>query len=250
MNARARLLVFALGALLLGGAYMAALSQLAPLGRGASAYADILNRVCVRERHITDVVTAVNFDYRGFDTLGEEFIMFTAVMGAVLLLRRGKDEVQAPQEDELTSRRGRRRSDAVALAGVVFTAVLLLFGSYVITHGQLTPGGGFQGGVIASTALWLVYLSGSYKVMRQVGPKPLVEAAEALGAAGYALVGLIGLFQGAAFLQNTLPPGSIGSPFSGGTVPLIDIAVGLEVSGGFVLLLLTFMEEVLEIRLH
>ena len=50
-------------------------------------YGEILNRVAVPERSTTDVVTAVNFDYRGFDTLGEEFILFAAVIGVASILR-------------------------------------------------------------------------------------------------------------------------------------------------------------------
>jgi len=34
-----------------------------------------------------NVVTSVVFDYRGFDTLGEATILFTAVTGVLLLLR-------------------------------------------------------------------------------------------------------------------------------------------------------------------
>jgi len=51
-------------------------------------YGDVLNAVAASERHTTDVVSAVNFDYRGFDTLGEESILFAFVVGATLLLRR------------------------------------------------------------------------------------------------------------------------------------------------------------------
>ena len=51
-----------------------------------------VNAITVPERHITDAVTAVNFDIRGFDTLGEEFILFTSVLGVVLLMRRQTDE--------------------------------------------------------------------------------------------------------------------------------------------------------------
>jgi len=35
-----------------------------------------------------NIVTAVVFDYRGFDTLGESVVLFTAVVGVGLLFRR------------------------------------------------------------------------------------------------------------------------------------------------------------------
>src|SRR5207248_10987677 len=52
-----------------------------------AAYERLLNAVAVPQRHSTNVVTAVVFDYRGFDTMGEEFILFASVVGVVLLLR-------------------------------------------------------------------------------------------------------------------------------------------------------------------
>lgn len=37
-----------------------------------------------------NVVTAIVFDYRGYDTLGEATVLFTAVIGVALILRRLK----------------------------------------------------------------------------------------------------------------------------------------------------------------
>ena len=51
-------------------------------------YGDMIARLAVYERHTTDTVNAINYDYRGFDTLGEEFILFAAVLGVMMLLRR------------------------------------------------------------------------------------------------------------------------------------------------------------------
>ena len=63
--------------------FFLAYSPLAPFGYVQSQYGDMVNAITVPERHITDAVTAVNFDIRGFDTLGEEFILFTSVMGVL-----------------------------------------------------------------------------------------------------------------------------------------------------------------------
>ncbi len=60
---------------------------LRPFGAPASAYAQILNALSVPQRHATDVVSAVSFDYRGIDTLFEEFILFAAIAGISILLR-------------------------------------------------------------------------------------------------------------------------------------------------------------------
>ena len=44
------------------------------------------------ETDVPNMVTAVLADYRGFDTLGETTVIFTAAVAALLILRLGKDE--------------------------------------------------------------------------------------------------------------------------------------------------------------
>ena len=43
------------------------------------------------ETGTNNIVTSVVFDYRGFDTLGEATILFTAVAGVILIFRRLKE---------------------------------------------------------------------------------------------------------------------------------------------------------------
>lgn len=208
-------------------------------------YADFVNRVTVPERQITDAVTAVNFDIRGFDTLGEEFIMFASVLGVALLLRRHRDERDGPPRDRAQGRDIPPPSDAVRILTVALVGPVVLFGIYVVAHGQVTPGGGFQGGVVLATAPLLIYLAGEYQSLCRLAPRWLMESAEALGAGGYAIVGAIGMLRAERFLENWMPLGRAGDVFSGGSVALIDWTVGLEVAGGFILLLLIFLEETL-----
>ena len=100
MSDRVRLRLFGVSlagllALLLWG-----LAGLPDFGDSQGAYGQILNQVSVPERSATDVVTAVNFDYRGFDTLGEEFILFAAVIGVASILRTLRGErVRRPRDD-------------------------------------------------------------------------------------------------------------------------------------------------------
>ncbi len=245
MKRRARYLLFGISAAVFAALYLAGLRGLPPFGRYPGPYGDVINAIGVPERHITDMVTAVNFDFRGFDTLGEEFIMFTSVVGALVLLRRLRDENQARHEDQAPERQVPQPSDATRSFTLGLVGLVVLFGIYIVVHGQLTPGGGFQGGVILATAPLMVYLAGSFDQFRKITSHELVEVAEAIGAGGYAVIGAAALAVGAAFLQNFLPQGSLGSVVSGGTVALIDISVGLEVAAGFVLLLSAFLEEAL-----
>lgn len=211
-------------------------------------YGLILDRVVVPERHATAVVTAINFDYRGFDTLGEEFILFAAVLGLALLLRETREEEVGPPEEDAADRRVLPTSAAVRVATVALVPVTVLLSIYVTAHGQLTPGGGFQGGVIAASALLLVFLGGEYVALRRVRPLALVEVAKASGAGAFVLIGLGGLIFSGAFLQNFLPLGRAGELVSAGSIPLLSVAVGFEVAGGLVLLLSEFLEQTLIVR--
>lgn len=248
MTPRARLLMVVLAGAGFAAFFLWGLSGLPDFGHYHGVYGQLLNEVSVPERNITDVVTAVNFDYRGFDTMGEEFILFASVIAVALLLRAQRDEVE--QTDSPDARIGRQAevSDAVRVLGMGLIAPTVVFGIYVVAHGHLTPGGGFQGGVVLASALLLVYLAGEYRWVQELRPLPLVEAAEAFGGGGYVLIGLAGMVFGVAFLDNVLPYGTLGQLNSGGVVPLINFAVGLEVAAGFVLLLTEFFEQSLILR--
>jgi len=187
---------------------------------------------------------------RGFDTLGEEFILFVSVMGAIVLLREQHEKKREMRPDALTPRRVVGPSDAIRVWTLAMTGPTVLFGLYMVLHGQLTPGGGFQGGVILATAPLLIYLAESFDVFKRVTSSPLIEVTEAIGAAGYAIIGILGCIIGTWFLQNVLPLGEQNEPnwLSGGTVPLINFAVGVEVAAGFTLLLAAFLQSLLSER--
>jgi multicomponent Na+:H+ antiporter subunit B len=216
-------------------------------------YGFLLNQVAVAERHATDVVSAVNFDYRAFDTLGEEFILFTSVAGAALLLRREKDEQEEEDDGGETDRDSRRAppptSDAVRVFGVALVGLTVAFGLYMISHGAVSPGGGFQGGVILATAPVAVYLAAEARTFHRIAPKTLTEVAEASSAAAYVLVGLAGLVLGVTFLGNVLPLGRAGEVNGAGNIQALNLIVGIEVAAGFVVLLTVFIEEALRRRL-
>jgi multicomponent Na+:H+ antiporter subunit B len=248
VNGRVRGLVFLLAAGVLGGLLLWAFGGLPAFGAYHGPYGLILNQLSVPERHITDVVTAVNFDYRGFDTLGEEFIFFAAVLGVALILRPQPGEHADHVTDYAFGRAVPPTSDAVRVLGVGLTPPTLLLGIYVVTHGQLTPGGGFQGGVVLATGVLLIYLAGEFEDLHGLYTEVALERAEAIGAAGYVGVGLLGTATGSAFLANVLPLGRIGSVVSAGTVPLINLSVGVEIAAGTVLLLTTFLHQTVMVR--
>jgi multicomponent Na+:H+ antiporter subunit B len=119
-----------------------------------------------------------------------------------------------------------------------------VLGVYVTAHGHLTPGGGFQGGVVLAAALLAVYVAGTWLALRRVAPVSALELSEAVGAGAFVLVGVGGLLFAAAFLENFLPFGTKGDVLSGGMVPLANLAVGLEVAGAFGVILTELLDQI------
>src|SRR5207248_3537498 len=121
---------------------------------------------------------------------------------------------------------------------------LVVLGLWVVAHGYITPGGGFQGGVIVAGAAALVYLCGSYRAFRRATPYPLVDVAEGLSVAGFVGIGLGTLAAGGAFLENLLPLGTPGTLHSAGTIGLENGLVGLAVAAAFSIVMIEFLEEI------
>lgn len=248
MSRRARLILLALSGTGLSVALGIAFAGLPAFGAPISTYARLLNHLAPIQRRVTDVVSAVTFDYRGIDTLFEEFILFAAVTGVSVVLRPLADEMRALPEDEAPDRAIPAPSPAVGLLGILLSPLLVLIALETVTHGQLTPGGGFQGGVVMASGLYVVYLATDYSTVQRYQPTSLLEASDGVGAFGYVVVGLLGLFVGAAFMTNVIGLGSSGNLISGGTIPILNATVGLEVAGGFSILASEFLDQMAVVR--
>ncbi len=229
--------------------YLWGLVGLPGFGHYPGPYGDILNAITVAQTHATGVVSAVNFEYRGFDTVGEEFILFAAATGVSTILRVLREEGDQPAADEARGRQPPPTSDAVRLACLAFTGPTLVLGWYLTSHAQTSPSGGFQGGVVMATAFILIYLAGQFIALRRISPIDLTDAVEAVGAGSFAAIGVAGLGLGVAYLTNILPLGTMpGAVDSSGTIALISFFVGVEVAAAFVLIVAELLEQTLLVR--
>jgi multicomponent Na+:H+ antiporter subunit B len=174
-----------------------------------------IQSAAVEETGATNLVTSVVLGYRGIDTLGELSILFAAATGAGLIL-------------------GRRHTTAGTLTaggfvlhqgGALLFPLLMTIGFYIIFHGHLTPGGGFQGGVILAAAFFLPLLARPGAQLHH-GMLSLIEG---FAGASFILVGLAALLEDKAFLQPMLIQDTLGQLLSAGTLPLLYLAVGLKV---------------------
>ncbi|GIJ27204.1 hypothetical protein Vqi01_23660 [Micromonospora qiuiae] len=236
MSRRARLLVFALGAAGLAVMFAFAVAGMPPFGTSEHPYRDLAVPAALQHR-TANVVSSVNFDQRALDTLGEEVILLSSVIGTAALLRPTRRESRRP------ATRGGRVSDSTTLLSYLLLPVTVLIGLDVVVHGHLTPGGGFQGGVVLATAVHLLYLAGRYESLQRLRPLSWYVWTEGLSAASFAVLGLVGLALGSGFLANIAPLGSFQSLLSAGTVPILNIVTGAAVAGGGVVLLAQFFAQ-------
>lgn len=208
------------------------------VGAAAHVYRDLAVPAAIGEL-TPNVVSSVNFDLRALDTLGEETIVAAAVIGALALL--------APEVPP-----GRPRPQRgvvlppVRLGGYLLLPVVLVLGADIVLHGHLTPGGGFQGGVVVATGWHLLYLAGSPRALARLRSIDWCEYAEAAATGLYVVVGLLGLVAGGTFLRNLLPRGTFGSLLSAGTVPVLSVLIGIEVGAGLIVLLAQFLAQSVE----
>jgi len=122
-------------------------------------------------------------------------------------------------------------------------ALIIMFGFYVIMHGHLTPGGGFQGGAVVASAFALVLVAFGTAGLKGVLNRHLLQSLEEVGALAFLGLAFAGI--GTAFFYNILA--NSGAVFgktdpavlaSGGLLPLMNWAVGLKVMTGIVSILI------------
>ncbi|HCD72261.1 hydrogen gas-evolving membrane-bound hydrogenase subunit E [Thermovirga lienii] len=178
----------------------------------------------VRETGAANVVAAILFDYRGIDTLGEATVIFTTVCGVAMLFSKSR------------YKKSSAGLSFIARRGLSFVMpFLFMYGSAIILMGHLSPGGGFQGGAVFATItiLFCIVFGSSFEASR-INPKTK-ETIESLGGILFIFIGGIGLLAGAGFLANIaagFPRGQLGSFLSAGTIPLLNVAVGMKVGAG------------------
>jgi multicomponent Na+:H+ antiporter subunit B len=174
-----------------------------------------INAVAAEQTGAANFVTSVVLGYRGYDTLLELTILFTAATAGGLVLGRPSP----------TAKRDPNAGFILQAGADLFFPLLLVVGFYIILHGHLTPGGGFQGGVILAAAFFIPILARPGTSMNHTA----VSMIEGLAGASFIFIGLVVMFDGEAFLTPLMDKGELGTLLSAGSLPLLYLAVGLKV---------------------
>lgn len=143
-------------------------------------------------------------------------------------------------------------SQILKLIALPISIIIICLGIMTILGGHITPGGGFQGGAMIAAGVILSIL------VYGIGNSPLefshayIELFESIGALGFIVLGLVGLFAGGFFLYNVgtdilnVVPASIQAIFhypdvtNAGIIPYLNIFVGLKVFVGLSAIVIAF----------
>ncbi len=147
-----------------------------------------------------NVVTAVLSSFRGYDTLGEVFVVFAAAIGVLFILDARKGIGPEYEMDEV----GLKHHLIPKAVGGLLVPFVLLFGLYVQFHGEYGPGGGFQAGAIVATAIILYSLLEGEKAALRAVPRSAQLAMVVGGASLFGFVGVLCLFMGGTFLDYSV----------------------------------------------
>ncbi len=185
------------------------------------------------EIDVPNIVTSVLASYRGFDTLGEVFVIFTAGIGVISLLgvagRNG-----TPSLNDM------RQHLVLSVISKAMIPLLLLYGLYIQFHGDFGPGGGFQAGVIFAAGFILYSMVYRLENALQVVKPGVLLAVMAIGALLYGGTGVAGMLLGGNFLDyNVLDHHD---PVHGQHlgIILVEAGVGLTVAAVMMTLFFSF----------
>lgn len=176
---------------------------------------------------IPNVVTAILGSFRGYDTLGEVFVVFSACIGVLFIL--GVSPVKRNNE-VIKKTSGLRHHLIPQVVGRLLIPFIVLFGLYVQFHGEYGPGGGFQAGAIIATGVILYGLLEGESAALKAIPRSVLLGMVVGGALLYGGVGVACMLMGGAFLDYSV---LAADPVAGQQlgILIIEAGVGMAVCG-------------------
>ena len=157
----------------------------------------------LHDTNVPNMVTSVLADYRGFDTMFETAVIFTAGLAVIAILRRlQKDMPFVPPEPYIISEG--YPDTIIRFIARQLAPFIQLFALYVIAHGHHSPGGGFQGGVILGASFILLAISYDFKMVLGIMNERWNVLLGNVGVLIYAGIGFLCLLLGANFLDYSM----------------------------------------------
>ncbi|MEX2366566.1 MAG: DUF4040 domain-containing protein [Pseudohongiellaceae bacterium] len=178
-----------------------------------------------QEIGVPNIVTSVLASYRGFDTLGEVVVIFTAGLGVLTLLGRFGPRPFAGD----TTYPSMAHHLILRVIAKALIPLILLYALYIQFHGDYGPGGGFQAGVVFAAGFILYAIIFGLDKAQQVVRPGLLHILMATGVLLYGGVGVVTLLSGGNYLNyNVLSHDPVHGQHMG--ILLVELGVGITVT--------------------
>lgn len=207
----------------------------------------------VEETQVPNLVTAVLADYRGFDTMFETAVIFCAGLACFLLLRDFREKKQRfyrhvptgviihVKDSKKVLPVGKEfehmDQDWVPSDLIIKTVCRILipfiqiYAMYVVAHGDFSPGGGFQGGVIFGSSLILLAISYDLKILVKRIKEKVLGIFAAVGVLIYVGIAAICMPMGGNFLNYAkLAPLLPGDPHHVRALGMLGVEIGVGIA--------------------
>ncbi len=179
----------------------------------------------VADSGVPNAVSGIIFRNRLYDTIFEVVVFTIAILGVRFLLAN-------EQPTEIVHQFSDRPSIVLARLGATITALVSI---ELAIRGHLSPGGGFAAGVAGGTAIGLIAITSSSEWMEAIYKKWNAATWEKVSVLIFIILAVITLMGG------QLPHGEVGTLFSGGMIPILNILVAIKVALGSWAVILLFI---------
>jgi multicomponent Na+:H+ antiporter subunit B len=185
---------------------------------------------------VPNIVTSVLASYRGFDTLGEVVVVFTAGIGVMSLLLVSK---QTKEESQTMVPADMQQQIILRVVAKMMLPPILLFALYVQFHGDYGPGGGFQAGVIFAAGIILYTMLFGLSNSQKLFKRKMMELLTAVGVLIYGGVGVACMIMGGNFLDySVLRHDPVHGQHLG--ILLVELGVGITVAAVMIVIFFKF----------
>lgn len=136
----------------------------------------------------------------------------------------------------------KHRDSIITSCANIVLPIALILGAYIIIHGHLSPGGGFQGGVLIAGAVAILYVAYGDKKVEETFSIHRFKIAEEIGALAFVFLATLGVIYGTSFFRNVIATSGVpGNLYSSGTIMFMNFAVGYKVLAGIGLLIMVMV---------
>ena len=209
---------------------------------------DYLEAEGVQDSGAVNLVSAIYLGYRSFDTLLETIVLLVAILGTLGLMTQietilGKEQKTTSKTITFSLSDDKRSSHVLRthLLEVVtgkLSPIVLLFGFYVMLYGHLSPGGGFQGGVIVASGIIFLSLGSGLDASAKFSGYKALGRIEAAAFLLLIVVSMSGIFLGKGFFGNPLESVTV---LPAGFIILLNAIIGLKVGTSIGLMCIAMM---------